>query len=98
MESGPNESQHFPTIGQPIRRKEDLRLVTGLGRFSDDFNLGGPSLAGVRTLALRTPVLSQSTPMRRAMSGVLGVFSGEDCRRADCARSTTARCRRHATT
>jgi|GEM_PF-5834540 len=25
-------------IGQPVRRKEDLRLITGKGRFSDDVN------------------------------------------------------------
>ena len=25
-------------IGQPVRRKEDLRLLTGAGRFTDDIN------------------------------------------------------------
>jgi len=28
-------------IGQPVRRKEDQRLLTGKGRFTDDFNLLG---------------------------------------------------------
>ena len=28
-------------IGQALRRKEDLRLVTGAGRFSDDVNMPG---------------------------------------------------------
>ena len=28
-------------IGQPVRRKEDQRLLTGKGRFSDDFSLSG---------------------------------------------------------
>jgi hypothetical protein len=28
-------------IGQPVRRKEDLRLLTGKGRFADDFQLSG---------------------------------------------------------
>ena len=31
-------------IGQPVRRKEDQRLVTGAGRFSDDYNL--PAVRG----------------------------------------------------
>jgi len=29
------------TIGQALPRKEDLRLLTGAGRFSDDFNMPG---------------------------------------------------------
>jgi carbon-monoxide dehydrogenase large subunit len=28
-------------IGQPLRRKEDERLITGRGRFTDDFSLPG---------------------------------------------------------
>ncbi|MFB0952560.1 MAG: hypothetical protein QMB02_07295, partial [Rhodospirillales bacterium] len=28
-------------IGQPVRRKEDIRLVTGQGCFTDDFNIDG---------------------------------------------------------
>ena len=39
------------TIGQPLRRKEDLRLVTGRGRYSDDVNLPGQAYAYV----LRSP-------------------------------------------
>ena len=31
----------FAAVGQPIRRNEDLRLLTGKGRFSDDFSLPG---------------------------------------------------------
>ena len=32
-------------IGQPLRRKEDERLLTGKGRFSDDFILDGQAYA-----------------------------------------------------
>ena len=28
-------------VGQPIQRKDDLRLLTGQGRFTDDINLPG---------------------------------------------------------
>ena len=33
------------TIGQPLPRKEDLRLLTGAGRYSDDVNLPGQAYA-----------------------------------------------------
>ena len=32
-------------IGQPVRRKEDQRLLTGNGRFTDDFSLAGQAYA-----------------------------------------------------
>ena len=38
-------------IGQPVRRKEDLRLLTGQGRYSDDLVVPGQTHAFV----LRSP-------------------------------------------
>ena len=35
----------FRFIGRPVRRAEDERLVTGKGRFTDDFNLDGQAYA-----------------------------------------------------
>src|ERR1044071_4322117 len=32
-------------IGQPVRRREDLRLLTGRGRYRDDLNLRGQEAA-----------------------------------------------------
>ena len=32
-------------IGKPMPRKEDERLITGKGRFTDDFNLDGQAYA-----------------------------------------------------
>ena len=32
-------------IGQPVRRREDLRLLTGRGRYGDDINVPGQSYA-----------------------------------------------------
>jgi hypothetical protein len=40
-----------PLIGKPLRRKEDLRLLIGSGRYSDDVNLPGQAYACV----LRSP-------------------------------------------
>jgi aerobic carbon-monoxide dehydrogenase large subunit len=38
-------------IGQPVRRREDLRLITGRGRYSDDLNLPGQ----VHAVMVRSP-------------------------------------------
>ncbi|MGA8322933.1 MAG: hypothetical protein WB774_19500, partial [Xanthobacteraceae bacterium] len=33
--------QAFKAVGKPVPRNEDQRLITGKGRFSDDFSLPG---------------------------------------------------------
>jgi carbon-monoxide dehydrogenase large subunit len=33
-------------VGQRIRRKEDLKLITGTGRYVDDINLNGTLYLG----------------------------------------------------
>jgi aerobic carbon-monoxide dehydrogenase large subunit len=38
----------YRAIGKPLPRKEDERLVTGKGRFTDDFNLDGQVYATIR--------------------------------------------------
>jgi aerobic carbon-monoxide dehydrogenase large subunit len=71
----------FRAIGQPLRRKEDLRLLTGKGQFSDDFHLAGQTYAAI----IRSPhpharIRKIDTGRARALPGVLGVFTGADCR------------------
>jgi len=67
-------------IGQPIRRKEDFRLLTGSGRFSDDFALPGQAFAAiVRSPHPHARILGVDAAAARAMPGVLGVFDGRDC-------------------
>ena len=39
-------------VGQPVKRFEDLRLITGAGRYTDDIALPGMAFAHV----LRSPV------------------------------------------
>jgi aerobic carbon-monoxide dehydrogenase large subunit len=69
----------FAAIGQPLRRKEDLRLVTGAGRFSDDFNLDGQAYAAmVRSPHPHARILRVDGNRARALPGVLGVFTGAD--------------------
>jgi carbon-monoxide dehydrogenase large subunit len=75
------EGLQFAAIGQPLRRKEDLRLITGAGRFSDDFNLDGQTYAAmVRSPHPHARIVAIETTRARALPGVLGVFTGEDVR------------------
>jgi aerobic carbon-monoxide dehydrogenase large subunit len=71
----------FRFIGRPLVRKEDARLTTGRGRFSDDFSLDGQTYA----VMLRSPhpharIRGIDATRAKAMPGVLGVFTGADCR------------------
>ncbi|HUC72091.1 MAG TPA: hypothetical protein VMS01_12935, partial [Stellaceae bacterium] len=71
----------FGAIGQPLRRKEDERLLTGRGRFSDDFSLPGQAYAAiVRSPYPHARIMRIDTRRGRAMPGMLGVFTGADCR------------------
>jgi aerobic carbon-monoxide dehydrogenase large subunit len=66
-------------VGQPVRRFEDVRLVTGRGRFQDDMRLPGQAYA----VFLRSPhaharILSIDTQAAVAAPGVLAVYTGDD--------------------
>ena len=68
-------------MGQPMRRHEDLRLITGRGRYTDDVILPRMTHAFV----LRSPVAHADikridAAAARRMPGVLFVASGEDVR------------------
>src|SRR5436309_3502640 len=66
-------------IGQPVRRREDLRLLTGRGRYSDDVNLPGQAYAVmVRSPHAHAWVRGVDTAKARAMPGVLAVLTTED--------------------
>lgn len=77
-------SAHVPDqmpryIGKPILRKEDLRLITGAGRYSDDFNLPGQAYAAfVRSPYAHARIISIDASAALAMDGVLAVFTGKD--------------------
>ncbi len=71
----------FGAIGQPLRRKEDLRLVTGKGRFTDDFSMDGQAYAVmVRSPYPHARIVRIDESQARTMPGVHGVFTGADCR------------------
>jgi carbon-monoxide dehydrogenase large subunit len=67
-------------VGQPVRRREDKRLLTGRGRFSDDFSLPGQVYAAiVRSPHPHARIGRIDTAAAAAMPGVIGVLTGRDC-------------------
>jgi aerobic carbon-monoxide dehydrogenase large subunit len=71
----------FRFIGQPLPRKEDARLTTGKGHFSDDFVAPGQCYAAmVRSPYPHARIRGIDFARARVMPGVLGCFSGTDCR------------------
>jgi aerobic carbon-monoxide dehydrogenase large subunit len=67
-------------IGKPVVRKEDERLTTGRGRFTDDFSLAGQAYAVmVRSPHAHARIRAIDTTRAKAMPGVLGVYTGADC-------------------
>ena len=66
-------------IGQPVRRHEDLRLVTGRGRYTDDVTLPQMTQAFVlRSPAAHALIKRIDATAARNMPGVLFVATGED--------------------
>ena len=66
-------------IGQPVRRKEDVRLLTGRGTYTDDISRPGQAwMAVVRSPHAHARILSISTEEAKAAPGVLAVLTGHD--------------------
>ncbi len=66
-------------IGQPVRRKEDVRLLTGGGTYTDDIDRPGQA----QMVVLRSPfaharIVSIDTAAAKAAPGVLAVLTGHD--------------------
>src|SRR5579872_6530018 len=66
-------------IGQPVRRHEDLRLITGHGRYTDDVTLPRSAHAFVlRSPAAHARLKRIDASAARRMPGVLLVATGAD--------------------
>jgi carbon-monoxide dehydrogenase large subunit len=69
-------------VGQPMRRVEDERLITGKGRYTDDISFEGQAHAFmVRSPHANARILSIDTADAKAAPGVLAVYTGEDAKR-----------------
>ena len=74
------EASAFRSIGKPVRRTEDLRLVRGQGRFTADFSVEGQTFAAmVRSPHPHAKILSVDDAAARRAPGVLTVLTGADC-------------------
>ncbi|MEK9661392.1 MAG: xanthine dehydrogenase family protein molybdopterin-binding subunit, partial [Alphaproteobacteria bacterium] len=68
-------------ISQPVRRREDVRLLSGGGNYTDDTSFPGQAFAAfVRSPVARGTLRSIDIDAARGASGVLGIFTGEDLR------------------
>jgi len=66
-------------IGQPLKRREDARFLTGAGQYTDDIVLPGQTYAAfVRSPYAHARIKSIETSAARAAPGVLAVFTGAD--------------------
>ena len=66
-------------IGQPVRRREDFRLLTGKGCYSDDVNLAGQAYAVmVRSPHAHARIRSIDKTVAEKAPGVLAVLTGRD--------------------
>ncbi len=66
-------------IGQPVKRFEDRRLLSGKGRFINDVNLAGQAYAViVRSPHAHARIVTMDASAARAAPGVLAVYSGKD--------------------
>ena len=73
------EKQQTKWVGKGMKRKEDLRLLTGRGRFMDDIRLPNMKYAAV----LRSPyphawIKGMDVSRALKVSGVRGILTGED--------------------
>jgi carbon-monoxide dehydrogenase large subunit len=68
-------------IGQPIRRREDARFLTGRGQYTDDILLPRQTYAYfLRSPYAHARIRSIDTKTAAAAEGVLGVYTGEHFR------------------
>jgi carbon-monoxide dehydrogenase large subunit len=66
-------------FGKPLRRVEDRRLVTGRGRFGDDFNLPGQAYAAfVRSPHAHARIRHIDAAPALKLPGVIAVLTGAD--------------------
>src|SRR3954453_21426364 len=66
-------------IGQPVKRFEDKRLLSGNGRFQNDFNLSGQAYGYVmRSPHAHARIDGIDLNAALAAPGVLAVYTGDD--------------------
>jgi len=66
-------------IGAPVRRREDLRFITGNGKYTDDINQPGQLHAiFCRSPYARAKIKSIDTQEAQAVPGITAIYTGQD--------------------
>jgi carbon-monoxide dehydrogenase large subunit len=65
-------------FGEPVERREDARLLTGGGRFTDDFEHDAAEVAFVRSEHAHARILDVDVTGALDVDGVLAVYTYED--------------------
>lgn len=66
-------------FGRAVKRKEDARFITGIGKYTDDITLPGMlHMAVVRSPYAHARVTGIDTSEAAGMGGVVGVYTGKD--------------------
>ncbi len=66
-------------VGQPVRRVEDQRFITGQGRYTDDIDIAGQAYGVVvRSAEAHARIRALDVAAAKAAPGVLGVITGAD--------------------
>jgi len=69
----------FEGIGASVRRKEDLRFLSGRGQYTDDINRPGQTHAYIlRSPHAHAAIRGIDTAAAAAMPGVVAIFTGAD--------------------
>ncbi len=76
---GASDFANLPTIGESVKRKEDVRFLTGAGQYTDDINMQAQTHAVfVRSPHAHAKINKVDTKKSRGMPGVVAVFTGDD--------------------
>jgi aerobic carbon-monoxide dehydrogenase large subunit len=66
-------------FGSTLKRREDPRLITGNGQYSEDIQLPGMLYASVvRSPHAHAKIVSVNTDAAKALNGVVAVYTGKD--------------------
>ncbi|SNS54434.1 CO or xanthine dehydrogenase, Mo-binding subunit [Geodermatophilus pulveris] len=65
-------------FGEPVRRREDARLVTGRGRYLDDIGAGALAAAFVRSPHAHARVLDVDVDAALDVEGLVAIYTYED--------------------
>jgi carbon-monoxide dehydrogenase large subunit len=76
---GASDFSNLPHIGEPLRRKEDYRFLTGAGQYTDDIVLANMAQCYfVRSPHAHAKIRSIDKSAALASPGVIGILDGQD--------------------